>query len=49
LDVPEASTAMTAETFAPTLAINRVVNTDEAIRLSNASSYGLAASVFSTY
>ena len=49
LDVPEDSTAMTAETFGPTLAINRVVNTDEAIRLSNASSYGLAASVFSKY
>ena len=49
LDVPEDSIAMTAETFGPTLAINRVVNTDEAIRLSNASSYGLAASVFSKY
>jgi acyl-CoA reductase-like NAD-dependent aldehyde dehydrogenase len=49
LDVPEDSTAMTVETFGPTLAINRVVNTDEAIRLSNASSYGLAASVFSKY
>ena len=49
LDVPEDSTAMTAETFGPTLAINRVVDTDEAIRLSNASSYGLAASVFSKH
>jgi len=49
LDVPEDSTAMTVETFGPTLAINRVVNTDEAIRLSNASSYGLAASVFSKH
>jgi acyl-CoA reductase-like NAD-dependent aldehyde dehydrogenase len=38
---------MTEETFGPTLAINRVVNTDEAIRLSNASNYGLAAAVFS--
>jgi acyl-CoA reductase-like NAD-dependent aldehyde dehydrogenase len=47
VDVPEDSTAMTEETFGPTLAINRVVNTDEAIRLSNASSYGLAAAVFS--
>ena len=45
--MPEDSTAMTEETFGPTLAINRVVNTDEAIRLSNASSYGLAAAVFS--
>ncbi len=47
VDVPEDSTAMTQETFGPTLAINKVVNTDEAIRLSNASSYGLAAAVFS--
>ena len=47
VDVPEDSTAMTEETFGPTLAINKVVNIDEAIRLSNASSYGLAAAVFS--
>jgi acyl-CoA reductase-like NAD-dependent aldehyde dehydrogenase len=47
LDVPEDSTAMTQETFGPTLAINKVTNTDEAIKLSNASSYGLAAAVFS--
>ena len=49
LDVPEDSTAMTVETFGPTLAINRVVNTDEAIRLSNSGNYGLAASVFSKH
>ena len=47
LDVPEDSTAMTQETFGPTLAINKVMNTDEAIKSSNASSYGLAAAVFS--
>ena len=47
LDVPEDSTAMTQETFGPTIAINKVTNTDEAIKLSNASSYGLAAAVFS--
>ena len=47
LDVPEDSTAMTQETFGPTIAINKVSNTDEAIKLSNASSYGLAAAVFS--
>jgi acyl-CoA reductase-like NAD-dependent aldehyde dehydrogenase len=47
VDVPEDSTAMTQETFGPTLAINKVINTDEAIKLSNASSYGLAAAVFS--
>jgi len=47
IDVPEDSTSMTEETFGPTLAINKVTNTDEAIRLSNASNYGLAAAVFS--
>ncbi len=47
LDVPEDSTAMTEETFGPTLAINRVASVAEAVRLSNASSYGLAAAVFS--
>ena len=47
LDVPEDSSAMTEETFGPTLAINRVENTDEAIELSNASLYGLSAAVFS--
>jgi len=47
LDVPEDSTAMTEETFGPTLAINRVASIAEAVRLSNASSYGLAAAVFS--
>jgi aldehyde dehydrogenase (NAD+) len=47
LDVPEDSTAMLEETFGPTLAINRVKSISEAISLSNASSYGLAAAVFS--
>ena len=47
LDVPEDSTAMSQETFGPTIAINKVSNTDQAIALSNASTYGLAATVFS--
>lgn len=47
VDVPEDSIAMSQETFGPTLAINRVIDTDEAVKLSNASSYGLAAAVFS--
>ena len=38
---------MTDETFGPTIAINTVQNMDEAIALSNASEYGLGASVFS--
>ena len=47
LDVPENSTAMTEETFGPTIAINRVKSMDEAIALSNASRYGLGSSVWS--
>jgi len=46
-DVPEDSTAMTEETFGPTLVINRVSDMDEAIALSNASTYGLGAAVWS--
>ena len=47
LDVPEDSTAITEETFGPTLAINRVPTISRAIELANATRYGLAASVFS--
>ena len=47
VDVPENSSAMTEETFGPTLAINKVENIDRAIELSNRSKYGLAAAVFS--
>jgi acyl-CoA reductase-like NAD-dependent aldehyde dehydrogenase len=47
LEVPEDSIAMTEESFGPIIAINKVSTTDEAVRLSNASSYGLAAAVFS--
>ena len=47
LEVPEDSTAMLEETFGPTLAINKVSSIAEAIKLSNASTYGLAAAVFS--
>jgi aldehyde dehydrogenase (NAD+) len=47
VDVPEDSTAMQDETFGPTIVINRVKNVDEAIILSNASRYGLGASVWS--
>jgi acyl-CoA reductase-like NAD-dependent aldehyde dehydrogenase len=45
--VPESSTAMTEETFGPTLAINPVTSMDEAVELTNATSYGLAGAVFS--
>jgi acyl-CoA reductase-like NAD-dependent aldehyde dehydrogenase len=46
-EVPENCSAMTEETFGPTIAINKVQNMNEAISLSNASEYGLGASVFS--
>jgi aldehyde dehydrogenase (NAD+) len=49
LDVPEDSIAMRDETFGPVIIINKVENTDQAIRLSNASRYGLAASVWSKH
>jgi acyl-CoA reductase-like NAD-dependent aldehyde dehydrogenase len=47
LDVPEDSLAVTDETFGPTLVINRVADMETAIALSNASRYGLGASVWS--
>ena len=47
LQVPEDSTAVTEETFGPTLVINRVPDMETAIELSNASRYGLGASVWS--
>ena len=47
VDVPENSTAVTEETFGPTLVINRTTDIAEAIRLANATRYGLAASVWS--
>ncbi|MGA9871577.1 MAG: aldehyde dehydrogenase family protein [Rhodococcus sp. (in: high G+C Gram-positive bacteria)] len=45
-DVPEDSTAITEETFGPTVVVNKVRDLDEAIERANASSYGLGASVF---
>jgi len=47
LDVPENSTAVTDETFGPTLVINRVKDMATAIELANASKYGLGASIWS--
>ena len=44
--VPEDSTEITDETFGPTLAINPVKSMDEAIKLTNATKYGLAGAVF---
>ena len=47
VDVQENSIAVTEETFGPTLVINRTTDMAEAIRLANATRYGLAASVWS--
>jgi acyl-CoA reductase-like NAD-dependent aldehyde dehydrogenase len=46
-DVPEDSTAITEETFGPTVTVNRVRDMDEAVALANGTSYGLGATVFS--
>jgi acyl-CoA reductase-like NAD-dependent aldehyde dehydrogenase len=45
-EVPEDSTAMTEETFGPAVVVNPVDSLDEAVSLANASTYGLAASIF---
>jgi acyl-CoA reductase-like NAD-dependent aldehyde dehydrogenase len=45
-DVPEDSSAVTDETFGPTVVVNRVRDIDEAVDRANASRYGLGASVF---
>jgi acyl-CoA reductase-like NAD-dependent aldehyde dehydrogenase len=47
VDVPEDSAAVTDETFGPTVVINRVRDTDEAITKANDSRYALGAAVFS--
>ena len=47
VDVPEDSAAVREETFGPIIIINRVSSMQEAIELSNASSYGLGANVWS--
>jgi succinate-semialdehyde dehydrogenase/glutarate-semialdehyde dehydrogenase len=47
VDVPEESSAVQEETFGPVVVINTVKDTDEAIRLANATRFGLGSSVFS--
>jgi acyl-CoA reductase-like NAD-dependent aldehyde dehydrogenase len=47
LDVPDSSPAISEETFGPTLAITKVRDAEEGLERANASSYGLAGSVFS--
>ena len=45
--VPETSTAVTEETFGPTITVHQVANLDEAVRRINTGRYGLGAAVFS--
>ncbi|CCH34557.1 aldehyde dehydrogenase family protein [Actinosynnema sp. NPDC047251] len=47
VDVPDDSTAVTDETFGPTLVLTRVADADEAVRRANSLPYGLGATVFS--
>ncbi len=47
VDVPEDSLAVREETFGPTLTVTKVKDADEAVALSNDTTYGLAGSVFS--
>jgi aldehyde dehydrogenase (NAD+) len=47
VDVPEDSSAVREETFGPTLTVTRVRDAEEALRLANTTSYGLAGSVWS--
>jgi acyl-CoA reductase-like NAD-dependent aldehyde dehydrogenase len=46
-DVPETSTAVTDETFGPTVTVTPVADLAEGVRLANASRYGLGGSVYS--
>jgi acyl-CoA reductase-like NAD-dependent aldehyde dehydrogenase len=46
VDVPEDSAAVREETFGPTLTVTKVASAEEAVRLTNASSYGLGGAVF---
>jgi len=46
VDVPEDSTAVTEETFGPTVTIAKVRDMDEAVERTNATRYGLGSTVF---
>ncbi|MCX6395876.1 MAG: aldehyde dehydrogenase family protein [Propionibacteriales bacterium] len=47
VDVPESSSAVTEETFGPTMTVTKVSSMAEAVALTNASKYALGSSVFS--
>jgi aldehyde dehydrogenase (NAD+) len=46
-DVPQDSTAITEETFGPTVTVTKVKDMDEAVKLANDTTYGLGSTVFS--
>ena len=46
VDVPEDSTAVQEETFGPTVTVAKVADMDEAVRLANATRYGLGSTFF---
>lgn len=46
LDVPEDSSAVTEETFGPTVVVNTVSSMEEAVERANATGYGLGGAVF---
>ena len=46
VDVPEASAAVQDETFGPTVVVTAVATMEDAVRLTNASRYGLGGAVF---
>jgi len=46
-DVPEDSTAVTEETFGPTITVSKVASLAEGVERANASRYGLGSTVFS--
>ena len=47
VDVPDDASAITEETFGPTVTVTKVRDLDEAVEKANATGYALAASVFS--
>src|SRR5262249_4402031 len=47
VDVPEDAPAVQEETFGPTLTVTRVRDADEAVRLANATGYGLGGAILS--
>jgi acyl-CoA reductase-like NAD-dependent aldehyde dehydrogenase len=49
VNVPEDSPAVREETFGPTLTVAKVSSIDEAVRLANATDYGLGSAVFSKH